>query len=117
MTRRGEIYLVDLPRGREGEQHGLRPALIIQNDVGNEFSPTTIVAAMTSRLTDYDFHVRVTASESGMAQDSTVMLEQIRTLSQRRLGRLVGRVPAHLMDDVDQALHRSLGIIFCPDLT
>lgn len=115
MTRRGEIYLVELPRGREGEQHGLRPAVIIQNDTGNEFSPTTIVAAMTTRLTDYDFHVRVRSGESGMTVDSTVMLEQIRTLSQRRLGRRIGRLPPHLMEEVDRALHRSLGIIFCPD--
>jgi mRNA interferase MazF len=108
---RGEIYLVEFPPGWEGEQHGRRPALIIQNDVGNEYSSTTIVAAMTSRATHYDFHVRVKARDTGLDSDSTVMLEQIRTISQRRLSRRIGRLNPDAMQEVDHALHHSLGLV------
>jgi mRNA interferase MazF len=110
MIRRGEIYIVKLPAGLRGEQEGIRPALIIQNDLGNEFSSTTNVALFTSRQTDYDFHVRVKARESGLDRDSTVMLEQVQTISQERLGRRVGRLSTQVMYEVDQALHRSLGL-------
>jgi mRNA interferase MazF len=112
MIRRGEIYLVNFPPGRLGEQQGLRPGLVIQNDMGNEHSPTTIVAAMTSRLTPYDFHVRIKARDSGLDRDSTVMLEQISTISQTRLRNRLGSLPLDMMRDVDQALHRSLGLLF-----
>ena len=114
MTSRGEVYLVTFPRGRRGEQQGRRPALIIQNDQGNEYSPTTIVATMTSRLTEYRFHVRVNARDSGLDGESTVMLEQLRTISQDRLGRLIGRLPPDVMHEVDRALHYSLGLVMCP---
>jgi mRNA interferase MazF len=114
MTSRGDVYLVNFPSGREGEQQGTRPALVIQNDDGNQFSPTTIVATMTSRLTDYRFHVRVKAKDSGLDRDSTVMLEQVRTISQSRLGRRVGRLPSDVMYEVDRALHYSLGFEECP---
>lgn len=111
MIRRGEVYLVNFPEGRGGEQRGSRPALIIQNDTGNEFSETVIVASMSSRLTDYDFHVRVSREDSGLDRDSTVMLEQVRTISQGRLGRLIGHLPPHVMAGVDRALHLSLGLL------
>lgn len=111
MIRRGEIYLVNLPAGRRGEQGGSRPAVIIQNDTGNQFSETTIVASMTSRVTDYKFHVRVSSRDSGLDRDSIVMLEQIRTISQARLGRRVGRLTPAVMQEVDRALHYSLGLV------
>jgi mRNA interferase MazF len=111
VIRRGEIYLVDFPAGWEGEQHGRRPALVIQNDVGNEYSTTTIVAAMTSRATTYDFHVRVKAQDTGLSADSTVMLEQVRTVSQRRLSRKLGQLKVDALQAVDRALHVSLGLI------
>ena len=114
MTSRGEVYLVTFPQGRRGEQQGRRPALIIQNDQGNEYSPTTVVATMTSRLTEYRFHVRVNARDSGLDGESTVMLEQLRTISQDRLGRLIGRLPPDVMHEVDRALHYSLGLMTCP---
>ena len=114
MTSKGDVYLVNFPPGLEGEQRGTRPALIIQNDEGNQFSPTTIVAAMTSRQTGYRFHVRVKAKDSGLDRDSTVMLEQVRTIAQSRLGRRIGRLPSDVMHEVDRALHFSLGLEGCP---
>jgi mRNA interferase MazF len=115
MIRRGEIYLVSFDPARGSEQRGVRPALIIQNDVGNERSTKTIVAAMSSRRgPDYPFRVRVTPRESGLTKHSDVLLDQILTITQERLGRRLGHVTPRVMEDVDQALHHSLGIVFCP---
>ena len=111
MVRRGEIYYVDWSLGRGAEQAGIRPALIIQNDVGNQFSSTTIVAAIsTRRASDYPFQVAVTAGESGLPRDSIVKCEQIQTIDQTRLGRLVGALEAEKVFEVDLALQRSLGL-------
>lgn len=111
MVRRGEIYYVDWSIGRGSEQAGIRPALIIQNDVGNQFSPTTIVAAVsTSRGSTYPFQVLVASQESGLPRDSVVKCEQIQTIDQSRLGRLVGELGKQRLEEVDVALHRSLGL-------
>ena len=111
MVRRGEIYYVDWSSGRGSEQTGARPALIIQNDIGNQFSPTTIVAAIsTQRRRPYPFHVAITAQESGLPQDSLVKCEQVQTVDQARLGRLVGSLSRERMQEVDLAIHRSLGL-------
>ena len=110
MVARGEIYNVDWSPGRGSEQTGLRPALIVQNDVGNEFSSTTIVAAIsTRRPRAYPFHVAITTTESGLPRDSVVKCEQIQTVDQRRLGELVGLLGENKMREVDVALARSLG--------
>ena len=113
MVKRGEIYYVDWSTGRGAEQAGTRPALIIQNDVGNQFSSTTIVAAIsTSRRTSYPFQVDVGSRESGLPRDSEVKCEQIQIIDQSRLGRLVGDLPDKKLAEVDAALHRSLGLEF-----
>lgn len=113
MTRRGEIYWLQLLTGSGSEQGGRRPVLIIQNDVGNRTGPTTIVAAITSqpRQLRYPFHVSFTAVESGLRLDGTVLCEQIYTVDQRRLGSLAGALSPERVREVDVALHRSLGLV------
>ena len=111
MIRRGEIYYLNFGPARGSEQAGRRPALVIQNDIGNEFASTTIVAALTSRRRDaYPFHVHVSAKESGLSGGSTVLLEQILTVTQERLGRRIGWLSLDRMAEVDEALRYSLGL-------
>lgn len=112
MVRRGEIYWLQLLPVTGSEQAGRRPVLIIQNDVGNRSSPTTIVAAITSqpRRRQYPFHVPFTATESGLRLDGTGLCEQIQTVDQERLVSLAGALSGEKMREVDLALHRSLGL-------
>ncbi|MBI2918850.1 MAG: type II toxin-antitoxin system PemK/MazF family toxin [Chloroflexi bacterium] len=112
MVRRGEIYWLQLPSASGSEQAGRRPVLIVQNDVGNRSSPTTIVAAITSqpRRRQYPFHVPFTARESGLRLDGTVLCEQIITVDQGRLGEMAGSLGGERMREVDVALHHSLGL-------
>ena len=111
MTKRGEIYYVDWSPGRGSEQSGVRPALIIQNDLGNQSSPTTVVAAVsTQRRRAYPFQVAISARESDLPQDSIVKCEQIQTVDQLRLGRLAGVLAEDKMREVAIALHRSLDL-------
>jgi mRNA interferase MazF len=106
------MYWIDWSPGRGREQAGMRPALIIQNDIGNQYSPTTIVAAVTSRVRrPYPFHVPVTAAECGLSQDSTVLLEQIQTIDQARLQDRIGALSSERMVEVDRALQHSLGLV------
>lgn len=109
-ARRGEIYYVDWPPGRGSEQMGYRPVLIIQNDVGNRTSRTTIVAAISTHRRPYPFHVDIGAQESKLPEDSVVKCEQVQTIDQSRLGRFVGSLNVHKMREVDRALHLSLGL-------
>ena len=100
---------MDWSPGRGSEQIGIRPAIIIQNDVGNQVSATTIVAAITTqRREPYPFQVAVNSSESGLPRDSIIKCEQIQTIDTSRLGRLVGALTARKMYEVDQAIRRSL---------
>ena len=112
MVRRGEVYWLELSPATGSEQAGRRPVLIIQNDIGNRASPTTIVAALTSqsRRRVYPFHVAFTARESGLRLDGTVLCEQIQTVDQLRLGAAAGALSGEKMLEVDLALHRSLGL-------
>ena len=112
MVRRGEIYWLNLLERTGSEQGGRRPVLIIQNDIGNRTSTTTIVAAITSqaRRRRYPFHVAVTAQETGLRFDGTVLCEQIQTVDQSRLGDIAGVVNQQKMLETDLALHRSLGL-------
>ena len=110
-VRWGELYYVDWSPGRGSEQQGVRPALVVQNDVGNQHSPTTIVAAVSSKLGRvYPFQVSVTAEESGLTVDSIVKCEQIQTIDQVRLGRRAGVLKPGRLGEVDWALCRSLGL-------
>ena len=111
MVRRGEIYQVDWSNGRGSEQSGVRPALVIQNDVGNEFSSTTIVAAVTTlRGRTYPFQVAIRADDSGLPRDSIVKCEQIQTITKDRLRQLMGRLDDESMRRVGYALSLSLGL-------
>ena len=112
MARRGEVYWLQLAVGIGSEQAGRRPVLIIQNDVGNRTSPTTIVAVITSqpRRRRYPFHVPFTAQESGLHLDGTVLCEQFQTVDRERLGDLAGSLTQEKMREVDLALHYSLGL-------
>jgi mRNA interferase MazF len=109
---RGDILWVDFSPTRGSEQSGLRPALVVQNDLGNQLAATTIVAAVTSQLptTRYPFHVWFTAKESGLKDDGVVKLEQLLTVSVLRLRNKAGHLPPARMAEVDEALRQSLGL-------
>jgi mRNA interferase MazF len=111
LVRRGDIYWVDFGTPRGSEQGGRRPALIVQNDVGNLSSTTIIIAAITTKRKGfYPFHVEVSAVESGLPQDSTILLEQLLTINKDRLLERVGRLSNLKLKEVDEALKVSLGI-------
>lgn len=109
---RGDIYYADLSPVVGSEQGGIRPVLIVQNDMGNRFSPTVIAAAITSQQgkTPLPTHIRLQAAGSGLAKDSIVLLEQIRTLDKRRLKEHMGRLDDVSMNRVDRALQVSFGL-------
>lgn len=113
MIRRGELYYADLSPVVGSEQGGVRPVLIVQNDVGNKFSPTVIAAAVTSRIDKAKLptHIALGAREYGLVKDSVVLLEQIRTLDKRRLKDRIGALPQDVMKRIDEALMISLGVI------
>ena len=112
MIKRGELYYADLSPVVGSEQGGLRPVLIIQNDVGNRYSPTVIDAAITSRLgkTKLPTHIDVHADRAGLARDSVVLLEQLRTLDKRRLREKMGHMDEDMMREIDNAIAVSLGL-------
>ncbi|KAB2951837.1 type II toxin-antitoxin system PemK/MazF family toxin [Heliorestis acidaminivorans] len=111
--RRGEVYYAELNPVVGSEQGGTRPVLIIQNDIGNQYSPTTIVAAITSQISKAKLptHVEVPSSRSGLDRDSVVLLEQIRTIDKTRLREKIGLLDEDMMSKVAQALEISLGLI------
>src|SRR5262249_7313112 len=111
--RRGEVYLVRLDPTVGAEMKKTRPALVVQNDVGNEHSATTIVAPISSTLGPrvYPTEVFIAAGEGGAAADSVVRLDQVRTIDKRRLVRRLGRVRRETMTQVDLALQISLGLV------
>ncbi len=112
-VKRGEIYYADLSPVVGSEQGGVRPVLIIQNDVGNKYSPTVIAAAITSRMgkTKLPTHIDVYAERAGLARDSVVLLEQVRTLDKRRLREKMGRLDEDIMSEIDTAIAVSLGLL------
>ena len=110
--RRGDIYYADLSPVVGSEQGGLRPVLIIQNDIGNRYSPTVIAAAITSRIgkTRLPTHIDIYANQVGLAKDSVILLEQIRTLDKRRLKEKMGHLDDSIMDTVNTAIAISFGL-------
>ena len=110
---RGALYFVDLDPTIGSEQGGHRPALIIQNDIGNQYSPVVIVATITSRpgAKPHPTDVWIQPRTSGLDTPSRVLLNQIRTLDKRRLGRYVGYLTADEMTQIDEAIKLSLGLI------
>ncbi len=111
-VKRGDIYYADLSPVVGSEQGGIRPVLIIQNDVGNRYSPTVIAAAITSQQdkTRLPTHIKVSADDCGLAKDSIVLLEQVRTIDKQRLKERMGSLGVGAMDRVDQALSVSFGL-------
>lgn len=111
--KRGELYYADLSPVVGSEQGGIRPVLVVQNDVGNRYSPTVIAAAVTSKLNKAKLptHIELSASTYGLLRDSVVLLEQIRTIDKRRLKERIGLLSPQTMSKVDDALLISLGFI------
>ena len=109
---RGEIYYADLSPVVGSEQGGIRPVLIVQNDVGNRFSPTVIAAAITSQLEKAHLptHISLPAKDCGLQKNSIVLLEQIRTLDKRRLKERMGKLDESSMGKIDTALSVSFGL-------
>ena len=110
IIKRGEIYFADLSPVVGSEQGGVRPVLIIQNDIGNKYSPTVIAAAITSQLskTKLPTHIELDKVD-GLPKDSVVLLEQIRTIDKRRLQQKICDIPSIKMSEINQALLVSLG--------
>ncbi len=107
---RGEIWTVDLSEGRGSGRRGTRPALIVQNDVGNQHAATTIVAAITSRIKIYPVTIGLEKGEGGLSRRSMVNLSQIFTIDRNRLRRRLGQLAADRMGAVDHALRVSLAL-------
>ena len=111
-VKRGDIYYADLSPVVGSEQGGIRPVLIIQNDIGNRYSPTVIAAAITSQRdkTKLPTHISVEASDCGLAKDSIVLLEQVRTIDKTRLKEHMGTLDNSEMTKIDKALSVSFGL-------
>jgi len=111
--KRGDMYYADLSPVVGSEQGGIRPILIVQNDVGNRHSPTIIAAAITSQLNKAKLptHIALSAKDYGLPKDSVVLLEQIRTLDKRRLKDKIGEIPLDTMNRVNDALLISMGLL------
>ena len=111
MIRRGDVFFAKIGKGIGSEQHGNRPVVVIQNDIGNLHSPTTIVAMITSKpKSRLPTHVRLHGNNIGLTDESIVMLEQIQTLDKVRFVRLIGHLDEEIMKRIDQAAARSIGL-------
>ena len=110
--RRGDIFYADLSPVVGSEQGGLRPVLIVQNDVGNRYSPTVIAAAITSKLSKSKLptHIDVYAERVGLQRESVVLVEQMRTIDKQRLKEKMGHLDDDAMHAVDTAISVSLGL-------
>jgi mRNA interferase MazF len=113
IVKRGDVYFADLSPVVGSEQGGVRPVLIIQNDIGNRFSPTVIVAAITAQIQKAKLptHVEIDAKNYGFDRDSVILLEQIRTIDKQRLTDKITHLDDEMMYRVNEALQISLGLI------
>jgi mRNA interferase MazF len=113
IVKRGDVYFADLSPVVGSEQGGVRPVLIIQNDIGNRFSPTVIVAAITAQIQKAKLptHVEISARSYGFDRDSVILLEQIRTIDKQRLTDKITYLDDEMMVKVDEALQISVGLI------
>ncbi|WP_443090602.1 type II toxin-antitoxin system endoribonuclease NdoA [Bacillus velezensis] len=113
IVKRGDVYFADLSPVVGSEQGGVRPVLVIQNDIGNRFSPTAIVAAITAQIQKAKLptHVEIDAKRYGFERDSVILLEQIRTIDKQRLTDKITHLDVEMMDKVDEALQISLALI------
>ncbi|MDD6042877.1 MAG: type II toxin-antitoxin system PemK/MazF family toxin [Eubacteriaceae bacterium] len=111
IVKKGDLYFADLSPVVGSEQGGVRPVLVVQNDVGNKYSPTIIVAAITSQTkANLPTHVELAAADGGLSKNSVVLLEQLRTIDKRRLKEHIGCLKEDQIPSVDRALSVSLGI-------
>ena len=112
IVKRGDIYYADLSPVVGSEQGGIRPVLVIQNDIGDKYSPTVIAAAITSQINKAKMptHIELAAKDYGLNKDSVILLEQIRTIDKRRLREKIGRIDDGLMASVNNALSISFGL-------
>jgi len=114
MVKRGELYFADLSPVVGSEQGGVRPVLVVQNDIGNKYSPTIIAAAITSKLDKAKLPTHIELSKQdyfGLEKDSVVLLEQIRTIDKTRLKEKIGELSELKMSQVNRAMMISLGVI------
>ncbi|HIH18303.1 MAG TPA: type II toxin-antitoxin system PemK/MazF family toxin [Nanoarchaeota archaeon] len=111
-VKRGDIILVNFNLSKGSEQGGTRPALIIQNDIYNKYSPTTIVAPITSRVyeKEYPTNVMISRRESRLDKDSTILLNQVRTIDKARIIKHIGSVNKEILEKVELAIKASLGL-------
>lgn len=112
-VKRGDVYFADLSPVVGSEQGGVRPVLVIQNDIGNRFSPTVIIAAITAQIQKAKLptHVEIDAKRYGFERDSVILLEQIRTIDKQRLTDKITHLDEEMMEKVDEALQISVGLI------
>ncbi|MDD2218269.1 MAG: type II toxin-antitoxin system PemK/MazF family toxin [Eubacteriales bacterium] len=112
MIKKGDLYFADLSPVVGSEQGGVRPVLVVQNDVGNKYSPTIIVAAVTSQMNKSKLptHVEIDAVDNGLSKNSVVLMEQLRTIDKSRLKERIGTVDQNMIAGVDKALSVSLGL-------
>jgi mRNA interferase MazF len=113
IVKRGDVYFADLSPVVGSEQGGVRPVLVLQNDIGNRFSPTVIVAAITAQIQKAKLptHVEIDAKRYGFERDSVILLEQVRTIDKQRLTDKITHLDDEMMEKVDEALQISLGLI------
>lgn len=113
VIKRGDVYYADLSPIVGSEQGGVRPVLVIQNDMGNKHSPTIIVSAITSSTSKSKLptHIDIPASDFGLSKDSTILLEQIRTIDKQRLREKIGHLDTGTMGEVNRALSISFGML------
>mgnify|MGYP000971246268 CR=1 FL=1 len=112
IIKRGDLFYADLSPVVGSEQGGVRPVLIVQNDIGNKYSPTVIAAAITSQINKAKLptHIEISAKEYGLQKDSVILLEQIRTIDKKRLREKIGSLDDELMEKVNEALNISFGL-------
>jgi len=110
--RRGDVFYAQLNPVIGSEQGGVRPVLVVQNDIGNQYSPTTIVVAITSQIMKAKLptHVEISADKSGLEKDSVILTEQIRTIDKSRLKQKVVSLDEETMEKVNTAIEISLGL-------
>ena len=112
LIKRGDIFYADLSPVVGSEQGGVRPVIIIQNDIGNKYSPTVIIAAITSQINKAKMptHVEISAADYGLPKDSVILLEQIRTIDKKRLKEKIGSVNRVVVSKIDTSLAISVGL-------
>ena len=112
IVKRGDMFYADLSPVVGSEQGGVRPVLIVQNDIGNKYSPTVIAAAVTSQINKAKMptHIEISAKTYGLAKDSVILMEQIRTIDKKRLKEKIGHIDVGLMEKIDEAIEISFGL-------